>query len=791
MKFTLNWLKEFLDTNASLEQITEKLTALGLEVESVEDKSTSLAPFRIAQILDATPHPDADKLRICRVATGEEELQVVCGAPNARAGINVVLAPIGAVIPTNDLIIRASKIRGVESFGMLCSAAELGLGEDHNGIIEMPANDNSLGKPYAELIGLNDPVIEIAITPNRGDCLGVYGIARDLAAAGLGTLKPLAVEKTPSNNASPIHVIIEDEASSPYFIGRHFKNVKNAESPDWLKQRLEAIGLRPISALVDITNYIAFSFGRPLHVYDAKKLKGDLRVSAAKGGELFSALDDKNYTLPTGTPIVRDDNGAQAIAGVIGGTASGCEMGTTEVFLEVALFDADIVAKTGRALDILSDSRYRFERRVDPCFLEKATDIASRMILDICGGEASEPVVGGKQPTWLREIKFIPHDVERIGGVCVDEPTCVRILNGLEFIVEGGNVRVPSWRPDVEGTADIVEEILRIYGYEHIPTSELPAVSTLKNNAISAEQSRNYRARRALAAREMMEVVSWSFMPSELAKSFGFSDEGLVLKNPISSDLDAMRPSILPNLLQAAARNAARGLSDVAFFEVGPAFITASPHGQANHISAIRTGQFTPRNLYKTERNVDAFDAKADLLATLEAMGAPVANLMTKTEAPAWYHPGRSAALKLGKNTLAVFGEIHPSILKILDIKTAVVGFELYEDALHPIKRKSKSLNKLGISDYQSSVRDFAVLVDATVSAESILRAAQSADKVLIRDVTIFDIYQGKNIEDGKKSVAFSVLIQPTEKTLNEKELEEIQNKILQAVMKQTGATLR
>lgn len=791
MKFTLNWLKEFLDTTASLEEITTKLTALGLEVEEVEDRAASLAPFRIAQIKEAKPHPDADKLQVCRVATGSEELQIVCGAPNARAGINVVLAPVGAVIPTNDLKIRASKIRGVESFGMLCSAAELGLGEDHNGIIEMPSNDNSIGQSYAEVAGLNDPVIEIAITPNRGDCLGVYGIARDLAAAGLGTLKPLEINTVKSNSKSPIKVKTEDEKLCPYFIGRYFKNIKNGESPAWLKQRLEAIGLRPISALVDITNYITFTFGRPLHVYDAKKLNGDLRIAYAKGGEKFEALDDKDYTLLKGTPIVADDNGAQAIAGVIGGRQSGCEFDTTEVFLEVALFDADAVAKAGRSLDILSDSRYRFERRVDPLFLEIATDIASQIILDLCGGEASETVSAGKKPTWNRSVHFTSSDVEKIGGVKVDEKTCQQILNALEFKTDGKKILVPSWRPDVEGTADIVEEILRVHGYEHIPTLELPRADDTISPAVTAEQSRVYRARRTLATRGMKEVVSWSFMSSDLAKSFGFKDKGLTLANPISSDLDVMRPSILPNLLQAVARNNSRGFGDIAFFEVGPVFETASPQGQHYQLTSARSGQFIERNTHKGERATDVFDAKADLLAALESMGAPTANLQVTTDAPSWYHPGRSGVLKLGKNVLGVFGEIHPAILKLLDIKSPTVAFELYADALPPIKRKGKNRSKLVASDYQHSVRDFAVLVDADVKAETILRAAKSADKKLIQDATIFDVYQGKGIEEGKKSVAFSVLIQPDDRTLTDKELEEIQQKVLDAVTKQTGAVLR
>lgn len=791
MKFTLNWLKEYLETDASLEQITETLTAIGLEVEEVVDKSAALSAFRVAQIVDAKPHPDADKLRVCRVNTGAEELQIVCGAPNARAGINVVLAPIGTIIPTNGMKIKPAKIRGVESSGMMCSAAELGLGEDHNGIIELPACNDNLGKKFVEEAGLNDPMIEIAITPNRGDCLGVYGIARDLAAAGLGKLKPLKVEAVKESFDSEMNVKLEDKELCQLFFGRYFKNVKNGESPAWLKQRLEAIGLRPISVLVDITNYIAFTFGRPLHVYDAKKLKGDLVVRQAKAKEDFKALDEKAYQLPEGLPVVADDVAVHALGGVIGGLDSGCDENTTDVFLEVALFDADAVAKAGRAMEIQTDSRYRFERRVDPAFLETATAIASQMIVELCGAEASKPVRVGKEPVWQNSINFEAEDVARIGGVELSKSECERILKTLGFDIDGKKVAVPSWRPDVEGVADLVEEVLRIHGYDNIPTTPLPQAEKTSEPSVAPQQSRVSKARRLLVSRGMMEAITWSFMPSDLAKAFGHKDDGLLLQNPISSELDCMRPSMIPNLLQAVSRNAARGVSDLALFEIGPVFFEAKPGGETRHISGVRSGAVIARNVHGAARNADLFDVKADALAALESMGAPVANLQVSADAPSWYHPGRSGVLKLGKSVLAVFGEIHPAILKQLDVKTSVAAFEVFADNLPDVKKKGKSRSKLTISDYQSSTRDFAFIVDADVEAESMLRAARNADKQLIKDATLFDIYQGKGVEDGKKSVALSVLIQPSDRTLTDKELEAVQQKVIDAVGKQTGAVLR
>lgn len=788
MKLTLNWLKDYLETDASLEEVSNKLTAIGLEVEAVHDRSNELAAFRIAQILEAKPHPDADKLQVCKVNTGDEQLQIVCGAPNARPGINVVLAPVGSIIPTNGMKIKQSKIRGVESNGMLCSAAELGLGDDHSGIIEMPACNDNIAKSYAKIAGLDDPVIEIAITPNRGDCLGVYGIARDLAAAGLGKLKPLKVAAVKSSFKSPIAVKIDDKKECPLFIGRYFKNVKNTESPDWLKARLKAIGLKPISALVDITNYISFEFGRPLHVYDAKKLDGGLTVRFAKDGEKITALDDKEYRLDKAVTIVADNRATQAIAGVIGGKESGCSDATTDVFLEVALFDHVSVAKSGRKLDIITDSRYRFERGVDPAFLNDAAEIASKMIIDLCGGEASEVVVAGSEPKWQRSINFDFNEVKARGGVDASEKESRKILQSLGFTVDGNKISVPSWRSDVEASADLVEEIVRIYGYDKIPTTPLP-VSNISSTVLSQGQQRIADIRQRLAANGMTESITWSFMKKDKAALFG--GKALHLQNPISSDLDTMRPSILPNLIDAVARNKARGYDNLALFEIGLVFEDASIAGQKQMIAGVRAGKTCAKDIYGLSRNVDVFDAKQDCLEGLMAGGAPVDNLRITKDAPSWYHPGRSGVLRLGKTALAVFGEIHPKILKELDVKDNVVAFEIYFANIPAAKaKKSNAKPKLEISEYQSSNRDFAFIIDAATDADEILRAVRASDKNLIENVSLFDIYQGKGVADGRKSVAISVRIRAFDHTLTEAELDGVSKKVIEAVAK-IGGELR
>ncbi len=791
MKFTLNWLKQHLETTASLEQIVEKLTALGLEVESVTDKSKDLSAFKIAKIMEATQHPDADRLRICRVNTGTEELQIVCGAPNARAGINVVLASVGAVIPNGGFKIKASKIRGVDSNGMLCSASELCLSDDSEGIIEMPASNENLGKNFVDVAGLNDPVIEIAITPNCGDCLGVYGVARDLAASGIGTLKPLNINPVNSNFTSPITVSIQDESACPVFVGRYFKNVKNGASPEWLQNRLKAIGLKPISALVDITNYINYEFGRPLHVYDASKLSGNLEVRFASD-EKFTALDNKEYKLDSDILVIADSNGAQAVGGVIGGLASGCSETTTDVFLEVALFNPDVVTKSGRKLEINTDSRYRFERKVDPAFVLKGMEIASAMIIDLCGGEASEPVIAGSQPKFQHEITLPQGFVTKYSGVEISDAEITNILTKLGFIVTGDKISVPSWRPDVEGAPDLVEEVLRVHGYDKIEELGLGARGWGLDTHSPAPNTQNPapKLRNFLASRGLTEVITWSFMEKSKASLFGEIKQGLVLKNPISSELDYMRNSILPNLLDALARNAARGASDLAFFEIGPVFTDSVPGAQSQSLTGILSGKHTPRNVHSGMRDVDVFDAKAHVLAALEEAGAPASSLRIEREAASYYHPGKSGVLKLGKTVLGVFGELHPSILKKWDLKTPVMAFEVHLDNIPAQKaKKSTAKPKLEKSDFQASTRDFAFIIDAKVAASDILKAA-NVDKILVRDVDLFDVYQGKNIDADKKSIAISIKIQPNDRTLTESELEDLSKKVIAAVEK-LGGVLR
>lgn len=791
MKCTVSWLKEHLDTTASVEQIADTLTSIGLEVEEVVDKSKALAPFIVAHILEATQHPNADKLRVCKVDNGTEVLQIVCGAPNARAGIKVVLAPVGTYIPGSGITIKKSAIRSVESNGMLCSADELGLGGDSAGIVELAA-DAPVGRPFAETLGINDPMIDIAITPNRGDCLGVYGVARDLAAAGIGTLKSYTVPAVKGSYASPVTVRSENAEDCPLFIGRYFRGVKNTESPTWLKQRLEAIGLRPISALVDITNYIAYNFGRPLHVYDAKKLHGNLTVRRSHEGEAFAALNDKDYTLPAGLVVIADNAHVQAIGGVIGGRVSGCELDTTDVFLEVALFDPARVAESGRALDVHTDSRYRFERKVDPAFVQQAAAIASQMILELCGGEASELVIAGAEPAWQRSITFRTERVKTLGGVDVPAEKIRAILEAIGCKVSGNAVEIPSWRSDIEGEADLVEEVIRLYGFDKIPFAPLPAAPQ-SVAVMSQRQKATALARRELAARGLTEVVTWSFMDSTKAVLFAPVNEALRLLNPISSELDVMRPSILPNLIEAVKRNANRGYADIALFEVGNAYRDARPgQGQDRMIAGLRSGLAIGKSHYHTSRDVDVYDVKADAGVVLATVGLAIDNVQISTDAPGWYHPGRSGVLRLGKNVIGYFGELHPSLVQHYGVETTLVAFEIFLDALpEPKQKKSTAKSAVQLSDFQAVNRDFAFVVDQVTPVETIIRAIQKADKQFIDKVNVFDIYTGKGVEEGKKSVAVSVRLQPKDKTLTDQEIEAVSKAIIEAVQQQAKAVLR
>ncbi|TAN53709.1 MAG: phenylalanine--tRNA ligase subunit beta, partial [Rhodospirillales bacterium] len=764
MKFTLSWLKDHLDTTATLSEILERLTMLGLEVEGVEDPASALSGLIVGHVLEANQHPNADRLRVCKVDTGKGTIQVVCGAPNARAGLKVALALPGAVIPASGEVLKKGAIRGQESQGMMCSNRELKLGEDHDGIIELEESA-PVGAALTSVLSL-DPVIDIAITPNRADCLGVRGIARDLAAAGLGTLKPLDTVHVPGKFKSPIAVRIDASHACLLFVGRYIKGVKNGESPAWLKNRLTAIGLRPISALVDVTNYVTFDLARPLHVFDANLVKGTIHPRLAKQGETLEALNGKTYELDDQMTVIADDHGPEALGGVIGGTRSGCTEATTDVFVESALFDPIRTANTGRKLQADSDARYRFERHVDPEFAQVGMEIATRMILDLCGGEASELVIAGAVPDWRKSFVLRPERVAQHGGLHLAKAEIERILMGLGCTVaehgEGILVSPPSWRADIGAEHDLVEEVIRVYGYDHVPAASVPKLSAITSPVLTQAQKRRSLVRRTLAARGLSECVTWSFMPKELSRLFGGGADALTLANPISSDLDQMRPSILGNLIQAAGRNADRGSSDLGLYEIGPQYAGNRPEDQSMMATGIRAGQMVERNWAGPVRPADAFDAKADALAALAIAQVPTDNLQIEADAPGWYHPGRSGSLKLGPKVLAWFGEIHPRILKALDVKGPVVGFELFLDALPPAKaRPTKARPALKASPFQAVVRDFAFLVDKTVTAQAVLRAARSADKALIVAAGVFDLYEGKGVEEGKKSLAIAVTLQP------------------------------
>lgn len=798
MKFSLSWLKDHLETDASLDDIVAKLNAIGLEVDTVENPAEALAPFTVAEVLSAEKHPDADKLKVCKVSNGTEEMQIVCGAPNARAGIKVVLGHPGDYVPGLDVTLKKAKIRGVESIGMMCSAKELELGDDHDGIIELP-EDAPVGTSYVEYAKLDEPVIDIEITPNRQDCLGVHGIARDLAAAGLGTLKPLAVEKIDGTFESDVKVSIdlpEDTKNAcTQFLGRRFKGVKNGPSPKWLQDRLKAIGLRPISKLVDVTNYITHDLGRPLHVYDAGKLQGDLKARLADAGETFTALDDKEYTAKGGETVIADASGLQGFGGIIGGLASGCSDETTDVVLEAALFDPKRTAFTGRDHGLITDARYRFERGVDELFIRDGMEIATKMILDLCGGEASHVFEAGTDTVWDKTVPFRSGRVKTLGGLDLPATESVAILEKLGFRVEGDDpytVHVPSWRVDVEGEPDVVEEVLRIHGLDNIPSTPLPATDHKAGSTLSARQKRARAVKRELASAGMHEAVTWSFMKREQAVLFGGGDERLVVDNPISSELDCMRPSILPNLMQAAQRNRDRGASVVALFEIGPVYENDTDKGQLLVASGLRAGQSGDRHWATPVKAVDVFDAKRDALTALASAGAPTGNLQVFDETPGYFHPGRSGTLRLGpKNILAAFGELHPRVLKAMDVDGPVVCFEVYLDRIPAPKKKGAAKGALSVSNLQSVERDFAFLLDRDTKVEQLVRAIRGADKTIISDVGVFDVYVGKGVPENQKSIAVSVRLEPKDETFTEKHLEEISARICGAAEKAVGAVLR
>ncbi len=804
MKLTLSWLKDHLETEASLDEIVERLTSIGLEVESVDDKA-SLKPFVIAKVLTAIQHPDADRLRVLTVDTGDGKppVQVVCGAPNARAGLVGAFAAPGTYVPGIDVTLSVGKIRGVVSHGMMCSERELQLSDEHDGIIDLP-EDAPVGTSFAAWAKLDDPVIEIGLTPNRPDATSIYGIARDLAAAGLGTLKDGAIAPVAGKGECPVKVKLEFGDTPKLCHGfalRLVKGVRNGPSPKWLQQRLIAIGLRPINALVDITNYITFDRGRPLHVFDAKKVKGDLTVRRAKPGEKVLALDGREYELTPEMCVIADDNGVESIAGIMGGEHSGCDENTTDVLIESALWEPLNVTRTGRELGIITDARYRFERGVDPEFMVPGLELATKLVLDLCGGEASEAEVVGYAGHTPKIVAFPHAEVKRLTGIEVPKAESLDILKRLGFEPKGDgdpvDVAVPSWRPDVDGKADLVEEVMRIHGVDNIEPQPLGAHDAVNGKILTVLQVRTRAAKRALAVRGMMEAVTWSFIPAKHAELFGGGQPALKLANPIAADMSDMRPSLLPGLVAAAQCNADRGIGDVALFEVSGTYEGDAPEKQRRVAAGVRRGTAkldgAGRDWAGNAGNVGVFDAKADALAALEAVGAPVDRLQIEAGGPSWYHPGRSGVIKLGpKTVLGHFGEFHPKTLEALDVSGPLCGFEVFIDTVpEPKAKPTRTKPKLDLSPFQLVTRDFAFVVDRTVEAGALTKAALAADRKLITGVSVFDIFEGASIGPDKKSIAIEVSIQPVEKTLTDEDFEALAGRIVENVKKQTGGVLR
>ncbi len=820
MKFTLSWLKTHLDTDATLDRITATLTRIGLELEGVEDRGAALASFRIARVIEAVPHPNADRLRACRVDTGDGIVSVVCGAPNARTGMKGVFAAPGSFIPGTGITLKVGEIRGVRSAGMLLSAREMGLGDDHSGIIDLPA-DAPVGMPYVAWAGLDDPLIEVSVTPNRGDCFSVRGIARDLAAAGIGALKPWQPARiAPAFDGGPRWRIDWPEAC-PWILGRTVRNLKNGPSPQWLQDRLTAVGLRPINALVDMTNFFTLDLGRPLHVFDVGKLAGEVLILRRGAGETLRALNGKDYVLDPEDCAIADAAGVQSMGGLMGGEASGCDATTTAVFVECALFDPVRVAQTGRRHQIVSDARQRFERGIDVALMPDAVEAATAMILELCGGEPGPVVEAGAMPDWRRDATLRFARIAEFGGSDIPPDEAVASLQRLGFDVrhrDAGTVTVavPSWRNDVaapvvldlapdldpavakkvaEGCAiiepecDLIEEVLRLRGLDAVPPVSLPRTAPVPPPTLTPRQVRAAVVQRTLAAAGLAECVTFSFMAAQEARLFGDTPETLRLTNPIAADLDQLRPTPVATLALAAKRNAARGYADVALFEVGPAFVEAAPHGQRLLAAGVRAGA-TPRNWLAPARAVEVMDAKGDLWAALAAIGVPMEALMLTQDAPGFYHPGRSATVRQGpKTVLGTFGELHPRVLAALDLAGPVVAFELDLDAIGDPKRRRKAPPDL--PPFQPVRRDFAFLVDAAVTADALLRAARGSDRTLIAGVVLFDRYQGEHLPARKVSLAIEVTFQPREHTLTDAEIDAACQKVVAAVAKATGAVLR
>ncbi|CAN7265298.1 phenylalanine--tRNA ligase subunit beta [Pararhizobium sp. LjRoot238] len=807
MKFTLSWLKDHLETDATLEQICERLTAIGLEVEDVDDKA-AFKPFVIAKVVSAEKHPQADKLKVLMVDTGAgAPVQVVCGAPNARAGLVGAFAAPGTYVPGIDVTLSVGNIRGVESRGMMCSEKEMQISDSHDGIIDLP-EEAPVGTSFAAYAGLDDPLIEINLTPNRPDCTSVHGIARDLAASGLGTLKaaPQPTFAVEGQTTTKVKLDLgEDTHLCPGFALRLVRGVRNGPSPKWMQQRLIAIGLRPINALVDVTNYMTFDQGRPLHVFDAAKVTGNLTVRRAREGEKVLALDTREYALSPSNVIIADEDGIESIGGIMGGEHSGCDENTTDVLIESALWDPMNIAKTGRTLGIISDARYRFERGVDPEYMVPGLERATQLVFDMCGGTATKTDVVGYAGYAPKVVDFPLSEVKRLTGLEVSPEESVAILMGLGFGVEGSgervSVSVPSWRPDVDGKADLVEEVMRIHGVDNIKPEPIESLGSVNGKILTTLQIRTRLAKRSLAARGMLEAVTWSFISKAQAELFGGGAPSLSLANPIAADMSDMRPSLLPGLLTAAQRNADKGFGDVAIFEVSGTYENDTPAGQRRVAGGIRRGTASLAGAGRSWSNaakgggkpVDVFDAKADAIAVLEACGVPMGNVQFEAGGPSWYHPGRSGTIKLGpKIVLGTFGEFHPKVLAELDVSGALCGFEVYVDAMpEPKKKATRTKPALELSPFQAVRRDFAFVVDKTVEAGTILKAASSADRKLVTGVNVFDVFEGASLGEGKKSVAIEVVIQPAERTLTDEDFEALTGKIIANVTKSTGGVLR
>jgi phenylalanyl-tRNA synthetase beta chain len=806
VKITLAWLKDHLDTSASLAELTARLALIGLDVESVDDPAAKLAAFTIARVLEAKRHPNADRLRVCRVDTGSGVVEVVCGAPNAKTGMIGVFAPTGSYIPGTGITLEARPVRGVVSNGMLVSERELELSDNHEGIIELdPALGAHIGKRYADVVGLADPVIDVKLTPNRPDCTGVRGIARDLAAAGLGKLKAeRKVEGVDGSFPCPVDIVLEFPAEArdacPCFAGRYLKGVSNGQAPQWMQQRLKAVGLRPINALVDVTNYISLDRGRPLHVYDADKLVGAIRARLGRKGERFQGLDGKEHTADDTMCVIADDRAVLGFGGILGGEETGCTHATKNVLIECAYFDPLRTAATGRKAGIQSDARYRFERGVDPAFILPGLDLATAMMLEVAGGAPSQRLVAGAPPDTRTVISFPVRLVESLAGLELPEKRVRATLEALGFAVDGKGATVkvmaPSWRPDIHGAADLVEEVVRIVGLDKVPSAPMPRTAGVARPVLTENQWRMRRARRALAARGLVEAVTWSFISRSAARALGGGQDVLELANPISSEMSSMRPSLLPGLLAAVQRNRNRGFADLALFEVGQVYRGDAPKDQLISACGVRAGASalagSGRHWSGGAGEADLFAAKADVVALLAELGFDASKAQVTRDAPAWFHPGRSASLRLGpKIVLAHFGELHPQTLRTLDVTGPAAAFEAFIEELPPRKEKKLARAPLEAADLLPIRRDFAFVLGADIAAGDVVKAALGADRKLITGVNVFDLFEAESLGEGKRSLALEVTLQPREKTLTDEEIEAVAARIIAAVGKATGGEIR